>query len=95
MRLRQALHSKISNRQRLEKAVLLDLKGRAKYLSRSRAVNSRGGNFRIKNTMPVGKLELSPSVKRQIWVWVQLDVTTDSVKEWSRETITALVRRGR
>ena len=28
-------------------------------------------------------------------MWVQLDLTTDSVKEWSRETITALVRRGR
>ena len=47
------------------KAVLFDLKGRAKYLSRSRAVYSRGGNFRTKNTVLVGKFELSPSVKNK------------------------------
>ena len=58
-----------------KKAVSFNLKSRAEYLCRSRKIDFRGGNCRIKKPCPyVGKLEFKPLN----WVWLQLDLTTDS-----------------
>ena len=75
------------------------MKSRAEYLCRSRKIDFRWGNCCNKKTVPVRwKIGLKPLN----WVWLQLDLTTDSspvvlwaVKQRLQETITALVWRGR
>ena len=65
-----------------KKAVSFNLKSRAEYHSRSRKIEEegvvsiiRGGNCRIKKTLPV-RWEIR--IKPLNWVWLQLDLTTDS-----------------
>ena len=58
-----------------KKAVSFNLKSRAEYLCRYRKIDFRGGNCRIKKTVPVSwKIGIKPFN----WVWLQLDLTTDS-----------------
>ena len=58
-----------------KKAVSFNLKSRAEYLCRYGKIDFRGGNCRIKKTVPVSwKIGIKPFN----WVWLQLDLTTDS-----------------
>ena len=58
-----------------KKAVSFNLKSRAEYLCRSRKIDFRGGNCRNKRTVHVcWKIGIKPLN----WVWLQLDLTTDS-----------------